>query len=71
MQLTFNAKPCFKKKATNNSNNQIDWAFTNIDFHENRIKLLSYVYESFISDHKPLFLKLKFLKALDDDDSDD
>ena len=65
---TFQVEPLITNEATNDQGNQIDWIFaTNVG----DLIYTAKTYESFQSDHKPLFLKLKFLKALDDDDSDD
>jgi len=56
----FKIKPLFLDQSTNNQGNQIDWIFTSLyDFR--KIDLNGSPYESYISDHKPLYFELNFL----------
>jgi hypothetical protein len=53
----FDVEPLIIKEATNDHGNQIDWMFaTNVD----KLKFTARTYESFQSDHKPLFLRIKY-----------
>ena len=56
----FKIKTLFLDQSTNNQGNQIDWIFTSLyDFR--KIDLNGSPYESYISDHKPLYFELNFL----------
>jgi hypothetical protein len=58
-KVAFNVEPLITKEPTNNHGNQIDWMFaTNVD----QLTFTAKTYETFQSDHKPLFLRIKCLK---------
>jgi hypothetical protein len=58
-KVAFNVEPLITKEPTNNHGNQIDWMFvTNVD----QLTFTAKTYETFQSDHKPLFLRIKYLK---------
>jgi len=50
----------FENTSTHNSNNQIDWCFTNVNKTtiNDKQRFESGVYESWFSDHKPIWLKI-------------
>ena len=51
----------FTETPTNDKGNQLDWVFTNIEGRKG-VKLQEFVYESWISDHKPIYLQIKYSK---------
>ena len=51
----------FTETPTNDKGNQLDWVFTNIEGRKG-VKLQEFVYESWISDHKPIYLEIKYSK---------
>jgi len=54
----FGLEPTFKKTKTHDSGSQIDWCFTNIQ-NNYQICYESYTYETWFSDHKPIWLQIK------------
>ena len=58
-QKKFKVSPLFLNQPTNNYGNHIDWIFTSLAT-LNKIELIGTTYESFISDHKPLFFEVKY-----------
>ena len=55
----FKVSALFKNHPTNNNGNHIDWIFTSFAALK-KIELIGTPYESFISDHKPLFFQVKY-----------
>jgi len=51
----------FTETPTNDKGNQLDWVFTNMEGRKG-VKLQEFVYESWISDHKPIYLQIKYSK---------
>ena len=57
MASEFGLFPTFSKTKTHDSGSQIDWCFTNVKLQNNSV-YESKVYESWFSDHKPIWLQI-------------
>ena len=57
MASEFELFPTFSNTKTHDSGSQIDWCFTNVKLQNNSV-YESKVYESWFSDHKPIWLQI-------------
>jgi exonuclease III len=58
MKSEFGLFPIFSKTQTHDSGSQIDWCFTNVITKDN-LAYETIIYESWFSDHKPIWLQIK------------